>query len=443
MEKLKIQVGSTQIHLSGAEIVAPVKGCRRHPAKDQGETCEEKIDVILHGLPEVLDDWLKMIEALFSRVSLGEQAFITLKLASNLQSYESKIISASLELLGKGTMDLKRGGMGASLVIIRDNIWEGEETSVPLTNVNGTKVTSGLTMHNQYDPGNVMVNFATIDGVDIDGEIPAPATVKITNTDMVVLKSLADIIVSNEIIYNLETGDHWLDGSQASSQLNYGVVMNAAASCGAYCLVQWESTIGLQIVSWVISNERAARFAGRNVRPIMRMHNWVTTDDYWIRCKVKQGDAIQYSRWQKIKSFEKMQILPAVHIPPRDLKSSQISGVIFALEVQRNVAGSHSLAIDDIDILPVDGYRHYFIMGDLGLMPNDNLVDELSEDLIYSIEATTQSRALTHQAAGKGIWLMPGENQCIRIKYASNDHGCIPSQKVALKLSYRPRRKNI
>lgn len=443
MEELVLKVGSTQVHLSGVGIVAPVKGCRRNPAKDQGETCEEKIDVILHGLPDVLDDWLKMVEALFSRVSLGESASISIQPAANLQSYESKIISASLELLGKGTMDLKRGGMGACLVIVRDNIWEGEEVPVPISNINGTKVTSGLTMHNQYDPGNVMVNYATIDGVDIDGEIPAPAAVKITNTDMVVLKSLADIIVSNEIIYNLETGDHWLDGSQASSQLNYGVVMNADASCGAYCLVQWESTNALQIVSWVISNERAARFAGRNVRPIMRMHNWVTTDDYWIRCKVRQGDAIEYSRWQKIKSFEKMQILPAVHIPPRDLKSSQISGVIFALEVQRNVAGSHSLAIDDIDILPVDGYRHYFVMGDIGLLANETLVDELSGDLIYSISGNGLYRSLTHQAAGKGIWLMPGENQCIRIKFSNNNHNCVPSQKLALQLSYRPRRKNI
>ena len=256
------------------------------------------------------------------------------------------------------------------------NYWEGDVVAVPLSNPHGTDVTTGLVLDNQYSLAAGKVNYALISGEDIEGEIPAPATIKIKNDDPVITKWLADIILSQDVVYNLQVGDHWIEGGGADSVWNYGAVANSAASGGVYGLVQWTIPDATQLLSWVIDNDRAARFAGKLVRPVMRLHTAVTTDDYWMRCKVKQGEAVEYSRWQKLTPNLKMQILPAVHIPPRDLQSAEMFGVVFALEVQRNVAGSHSLAIDDIDLLPVDGFRHYYNLGDSGLSPNETLVDE-------------------------------------------------------------------
>jgi len=443
MEKLLIKVGTTQINLSGAGIVAPVMGCRRQPCKRGGESCEENINVILHGLPDVLDDWIKMVEALFSRVDLGEQAFIYLQPAATLQEYESKIISARIELAGHGTSDMKRGSLGVNLTITRDNIWEGSEVTVPLSNVHGTDIINGLRIDNEYSTYDGCYNYASIDGEDIDGEVPAPATVIIKHEDLTNTAPFGNILVSNEIISTMLPGDTFIDGSQGSSLLNWGVVMNADTSNGAYGLVQWAVTIPIKIVQFNIDDQIAARFAGRLVRPVLRMKDNVTTNDYWIRCKVSQGDAVEYSRWQKIEAYEKMIILPAVHIPPRDLKSTQIVDVLFAFEAQRNVSGSHVLSIDDIDFLPVDGFRHYYNLGDYGLAWNETLYDEMMNDLIYSIPGGYEKRILSHQATGKGIWLMPGKDQCIRVKWDTSSGNCIPKQQMKLMLRYRPRRINI
>jgi len=447
MEVLKLQVGTTQVDLSGAGIVAPVKGCRREHPKDVGKTSsktdlrEEKINVILHGLPAVVDDWLKMIESLFSRVDLGEQATLTIKPAASLQSYESKVISGRLELLGNQTMDLKRGGMGVSLVMLRENIWQGQEVTVPLSNPHGSGVLNGLTVDNQYYLTDGKIHYALISGPDVQGELPAPATVKIKSIDSGNL--LANIIISQDVIYNLLPADAWIEGALADSAWNFGAVLNAGASGGQYGLVQWTIPGATELVKYVIDAERAARFAGRLVRPILRMFSEVTTDDYWIRCKVKQGEAIEYTRWQKIKPYKKVQILPAIHIPPKDLRTSEMFGVVFSLEVQRNVSGTHTLTIDDINLMPVDGYRHYDNFGSGGLAYNETLVDELGGDLIYSIAGSVTLRKLTHQAAGKGIWLMPGEDQCLRIKFDTTAGDSPPNQRVSLQLIYRPRRKNL
>lgn len=443
MEELVLRVGSTQVHLSGVGIVAPVKGCRRSLPKNSGQTCVEKIEVILHGMPEVVDDWLKMMEALFSRINLGEQATLSLTPATNLHCYESKVISGRLELMGKGTMDLKRGGMGVSLELIRENFWEGSEVTVPLSNNHGTDIINGLRIDNQYSVNDGCYNFATIDGEDIDGEVPAPATVIIKHEDLTNTTPFGNILVSNEIISTMLPGDTYIDGSQGSSLLNWGVVMNADTSNGAYGMVQWSVTIPIKIVQFNIDDAIAARIGGRLVRPVLRMKEFVTTNDYWIRCNVSQGDAVEYTRWQKIVVNKKMVILPAVHVPPRDLKSTQIVDVIFAFEAQRNVAGSHVLTIDDIDFLPVDGYRHYYNLGTYGLVWNETLYDEIMNDLIFSTRGGTDIRALTHQATGKGIWLMPGKDQCIRVKWDTSSGECIPKQQMKLMLRYRPRRINI
>ena len=438
-----LKVGDKQVHLSGGEIVAPVKGCRRNLPKGKGESSEEKIEVVLHGLPLVVDDWLRMVEALFSRIELGEQAVLCLKPAVNLPVYESRVISGRVELMGLGSMDLKRGGLGVALIIERENFWEGEEVTVPLSNLHGSDVVNGLVVDNQYHPAMGMVNHALIHGADILGEIPAPATVRIKNNDSKYLYTLGKIVVGQDVVYNLLEEDAWIEGSLGSSSLNYGAVSNSGASFGAYGLVQWSSMSVVEVVRFVLDNDRAARFGGRSVRPILRMFNVITTDDYWIRVKVKQGDAVEYSRWQKIVKYKKLQVLPAVHIPARDLRSSAMTAVIFVLELQRNVNETHLFTIDDIDLMPVDGYREYCNLGSDGLMWGETLVDDLRNDLIYSLGASSAYRALYHRAAGKGIWLMPGEDQVVRVKFDRTNGDCYPDHKVLLQMSYRPRRKNL
>lgn len=442
MDTLVIKVGSTQVHLSGAGIVSPVKGCRRNPCKFQGESSEEKIDVMLHGLPEVLDDWIKMMEALFSRVSLGEQAILKLKTAPTIQEYESKIFSVKLELAGMGSVDLKRGSLGVIISIVRDNIWEGQEVPVPLSNIHGTDIIDGLQVDNQHTSAGTKTNHVNIFGADIDGEIPAPAIVKIKHEDADT-NIISNIVVGQEIIYNLLPGDTFLEGSLANSSLNFGAVMNSSSSNGAYGLVQWESTAELKLISFVINSNAAARFAGKLVRPVMRLKDYVTTDDYWLSIKVNQGEAAEVTRWQKLEPYKKMIILPGVHVPPKNLRTSEAWGVTVELQAQRNVAGSHALTIDDIDLIPVDGFRHYYHLGDKGIMYGETLVDDIENDLIYSLVSTSQLRKLTHQATGKGIWLMPGEDQSLRIKFDNSNGNSNPNQTIKLSMSYRPRRINL
>jgi len=440
---LRINVGSTQVDLFGAGIVSPVKGCRRSPGKRAGDQAEEKIDVMLQGLPDAIDDWIKMIESLFSQIELGEQAFLTIQPAEGLGQYQSEIVSGKIDLLGNGTSDMKRGSMGIRLELVRVNYWEGEEIDVPLSNPHGTNITTGLVVDNQYHVASGKYNYALVNGSAIDGEIPSPATIKIKNNDPTYGYSLGKILVGQEAAYNLQPGDTWLEGALGDSGLMYGAVVDSGASGGQYGVVQWTGTIGIEIIRFVMQEDVAARFAGKLIRPVLRMFNTITTDDYWIRIVVKQGDAVEKTRWQKIETYKKLQVLPAVHIPPKDLRSAEMSDVRICIEMQRNVSGGHTFTIDDIDLMPIDGFREYAGLGTNGLMVGETLFDEPVLDLMYSTDATFSTRSLTHRAIGKGIWMVPGLDQAFWMKFDRPNGDSYPNQFIYLSMSYRPRRINL
>jgi hypothetical protein len=446
MESLMLSVGSRQVQLFGDGIEVPVKGCRRTTGKvieDGSQLRVEEIEVVLHGLPAEIDEWLRKIEALFSRINLGEQAVLYIQPVKGMDIYQSRVESGKLELLRNGTSDLKRGGMGVKLELLRDNFWEGPEVSIPLSNLHGSDVVNGLVLDNHYSPGIQKCNYALIDGEDIDGEVPAPATVKIKNQYTIYPASIQKFLIGQSTIAELQPGDHWIEGSLGESTLMFGSVMEPASTSGTYYLVQWSGGNSLTVFKYQMENVKAARFAGKLVKPVIRLQDSVSTDDYWIRVKISQGDAIERTRWQKVEKSVRMIVLPTVHMPPRNLDSDMIEDIWFALEMQRKTAGTHTFTIDDIDLIPVDGFREYKQLGGYGITYGKTLIDNLSEGLLYSQDFGTSYRLLTHVGSGKGIWVVPGLNQMLVVKFDNNMGRCNPDHTVEMSMSYKPRRINL
>ena len=79
-----------------------------------------------------------------------------------------------------------RNHVPARIWVKRKNYWEGAEAQIPLTNENGTNNVAGLKVYNTNNgtgtAPNKRVNYVGIDGDDIDGSIPTPPRIEITNT---------------------------------------------------------------------------------------------------------------------------------------------------------------------------------------------------------------------------------------------------------------------
>jgi len=444
MFSLAIVVGNTDIYLLGAGIAAPVKGCRRKDPKDVDGLVEERIEVILQGDPGSIDGWVRMLEAKFSLIASGNlDAVLKMQPESRISPYESRLKSGKIGFLGHGSADMKHGGMGVVLTLTRELYWEGGLQAVPLLNVHGSDVVDGLVIDNHFDWVAGKNNYAVIDGQLISGELPAPAWLSVENISSG--KVLGKLLIGQDCFYNLDVSELWLEGESAdydSGVVSLAVVTDANACKGEYGLVSWSGTDEAALLSWDLGYGAPNKYGGRMVRPVLRLAVLPGSDDYWVRWKVQQGEAVEYSAWQQLDNGLMQQAMPTIHIPPGKLGEGNLDVATVTLMCRRDASGSHQLAIDFAALMPLDGWREYQSLGDGGLAFGEKLVEDLGEKLLYSENASGYKK-LTHQGIGKGIWLMPGEGQTLYFLFDEAGGGWSVGDQIKLKVNYRPRRKNL
>jgi hypothetical protein len=434
MFSLILNVGEDAIFLFGPDIVEPVKGCRRKPGKDLGETFQEELDIILQGAPGSIDAFIRSVEIAFSRIRLG-QAEAVLALVPDLREtpHKSKVLAGSIAFLGHGSADRMRGGMGICLTITRENFWEGALRAVALSNVHGNNQPE-LLVDNSFAAGRNP--FATIVGSTISGELPAPARVRIENVRAG--KVYAEVYLGEGFQGLGELP--YFEGESGLSEITSGVVPDASSSGGAYTLVQWSGTAEVESLYWVIDHDLARWMDGRVFRPVVRFAA-APGADYWVRWGVQYGEALEVSAWQKLESGKCLQALPAVHVPPVSLGNVAVEDVRLSLFCRRDVSGGHSLAVDFVYLMAVDGWRSYTSLGSGGLAVGERLVDERG---MVTSEATSTGRwKMTHQGIGKGIWMVPGVDMYLAALMGGVGGSCAIDDQVKLKVEYSPRRKNL
>ncbi|MHB8132874.1 MAG: hypothetical protein ACYDH1_01510 [Anaerolineaceae bacterium] len=437
-----IKYGSEVVNFSGLGIEVPVMGCRRKPGKDLGETFEEQIEVILRGGPGAIDGWIRKMEALFTRIKLGDgAAFLWLQSEQRVTPLQSRIISGRMEFLGHGAADMKQGGMGVSVFLLRRNYWIDTTTGIELTNIHGNQVVGGLTVDNQYDSNNGKNNFVRIAAGEIQGELPAGTKISIKNLDSG--RVISNIYMGLDAFYGLGDGEGWLEAENGASAVTFAVLLDPSANLGSCAKINWSSVLEVEGLYWTLTGDTVTRFGGRLVRPVMRLASLPGADNYWVRWAVKQGVAVEYSAWQQLDAVKLLQALPAIHIPPRGLGSLAMDSVRISLMVRRDAVGTHELKVDFVSLMAVDGFRHYSGVGNGGLAYNEMLVDSLEDGWVYTQSAGSELSKLTFQSVGKGIWLIPENEQCIRILIDEVGGGCRVDSRVQLTVYHNARRKNV
>jgi len=442
MYSLEICQKNSHIYLSGPNLVEPVKGCRRKAGRETGETFEEQIEVILQGAPGLIDEWLRSTETIFSKMNNGpDETFLVLQTEARELPYESKILDGKISFLGNGSSDMKLGSLGVRLTLTREIYWRGVIRGASLRNIHGENKTGGLLVDNTFSAAGGKNNFVTIDAQSVQGELPAPARIRLKNVSSG--KILSNVVVGLDTFYQMAAGESWYEGEAGSSELTTSIENEGQASGGTYRRIQWESQNEVEAIYWSINSEVSEKIGGRIMRPVLRFAEFPMADDFWARIVVKQGEAVERSAWIKLESNKKMQLIPTVHIPPRGLGPWATDPVRISLMVRRNIAGLHTLNLDFLALIPVDGFRAYSSLGSGGLAENERLVDELDQETIYSENCINQMRKLTHHAIGKGIWLMPNSDQRLIFLFDESGGECGVNDQVELVVHYQPRRNNV
>jgi len=276
-------------------------------------------------------------------------------------------------------------------------------TPMPLTNGNGTDVTSGLVIYNHDDSTSGHDNWVEIDAADIDGE-------EFTKTIIRLVGNSGESEKIGKIYIGARIGSvlfkHVLEAEDYEYRIgSNSPTLDADYSSGGYWLaLPYTGNTEQTLIRWgltageTLATKGPFRFFGR----CKDGSHWPTTANFRIR--VLYGtESLYESEWRKpINSLTELLDFGTIYMPPwliGDFASMQS----LKIEIQAKgdaVATSFTLDLDYLTLLPQDGgYRtlHYRVSG-LGQL--DHILDD-------GLDETVHHESLSGDVVGITFGLMP------------------------------------
>ena len=444
MDTIQLTVGSTTLVLHGAGVTGAMRGARLLPAGGPGPTVEERIELVLEGTAGEIETAL---ESACRLVQLARQAadgaggywgYLEVKLTAAGATWRSKIVDGWPEYQAAGAGQRARGRQGAVLRLVRENWWEGPEVSLPLSNPHGTNVTTGLTVYNHEDAAHK--NYADVAAASLAGDLPAPARLEISAS-------------------TAETGTVWVGLNQNSAPadlaVNYPGEVAAAgsgitgsnqadatyASGGSYKRFTWSGAGSKGVAGWSLNALSMARMGGRAFRGVLRFYSAVVESNLWASWRLVYSGAATETIWegpgQYLSTAMVVQDLPGLRLPPWVIPpGDNPPGLLLELVINAAGAGSHVLDIDELYLLPMDGWRKYepAILQVAGLA----LRDDTERESVQALSTALQS----HAADGPGFWLEPGKAARFTFLVGQRLLANI-ALTATVKVFYRPRKRGL
>ena len=174
------------LNLAGASLPQGLIGAVYDPRTGDGRTVEERITLVLKGTPAQIAAVMLRLEekvALANRYTsegVGVAHYLRVSYEPDASCYYARVLHARLEPKPNSLAYTSGGSLGVDLVFTREDHFDGEQVALPLSNRNGTRVTTGLAVSNHADSGHD--NFVSIAADDLLTELPAPLRLEITNT---------------------------------------------------------------------------------------------------------------------------------------------------------------------------------------------------------------------------------------------------------------------
>ena len=443
MHTIQLSQSTTTLLLHGPDLSGPYRGARLLPtsAAPHQPTLREEIDLLLEGAPAEIEAALLALGSFLSQArALSGQpgaswGYLEARVTSTASLWRSKIYDGWLQYPGGGAGQRLTGRQGLQLVLLRSPWWEGPEAELPLTNRAAARALGGLTVYNHTDSGPAHDNFVDVAAADIEGDLPTPLRLEFTSANdsgagrvWVALNQSSDPLNLN-LFFEAEQGAPWVTSAAFS---------NPALSAGQALRLSWNGAAPVELWNTALPVAALARAAGHPFRPLAALSLPVIADPLWFWCELRCGSGLTETVYTG-PGFSHDPNIPFVEFPPLFLPPWQVAPggsplpLTFVLKCQAANAGSHTLELDWLAFLPLDGWREYTPI--LSLLPGVALTDDGIQGILTS---PTWSQP-THHLQGPGFSLRPG---CpARLHFLLNFTASLcNNQTSAVRLFYRPRR---
>lgn len=431
------------------------------------DTVTEELNVQYIGTKATVLTFIRKLNWLFDMARRGEELmaadrYVYLEFAPDEieTTWRSPIRDGIIELLPNMSRKWNDNRQELRIIIVREAYWEGAEAGVPLTNGNGTDVTTGLNVYTCTGDGtgsspNERDNWALINDEDVEGDMPCPSWIRLSMPATLTSSSINRLwMMAHHDIFgeggqdrNFETfndtGVSPTSDADASGGTYYAIPITAAATV--------EATFAFTPAD--VRNQWK-RFFLRTFGP--------APDGMWIRLKARNiyDYVVGQSPWVQVVSTSEA----AGHTRVYDLGLLKIDPLQYGLSsaaleiaIECYVTGGGTLNLDAIQCFSVNEYaelgrgnRSDFLGYTQGSPPTGiSIVEDLGVRAKRSyvtqiVSSVTYYSRFFSERIGDGIWLIPGINQYIYLVVRApisspND----VDHYVGLEMLYRPRRRNL
>lgn len=426
------------LHGSGAQ--PPLVGAvRAAPRRLDAETVEETLTIALEG--SGITPWLEALEA---RLADGRDgitpSYLTLQTAPGAPFWRSPLRGGDLTLL-----EGDAASRGVRLTLRRPPWWEGSLQALPLSNPNGSRLTTGLTLSNHQDNHAGHVNYASLAAADLPGSLPAPfqAVLRATGAG----ESLQTVLLG--LGSDLEDADgalwHALEGedAQPGADATLNVITAGTASGGAFARLTWSAPVWAHLATWTVPATDLGYLRGRRVHPVLCLNTPPAQAGLTLAWRVTAAPGatpLAQSAPFPAQVGHGLQVGAALHLPPLALGGGPYPALYLELWAESTPAAPFTLDVDAVHLLPAEGWLHAYPLG--GTPAGWDLVLDGLEELVYSREPATGARALTHVLGGEWPRLRPPHAHRLYLLWETQD-GAAPAAQITLRLFLRPRSEGV
>lgn len=423
--------------LRGPGTLPPVNSIHRQPQPNRlpDGLVEEVITIECRG--GMIWNFINELE---TRLALAREGiapqYLWFETTMRLLPVCARLLHGRVEVLDGGIADRARSYQGLRLRLVRADWLEQEYSPIKLNNANGANNITGILLYNHNDAGSGHVNFCDVKAEDISGSQPVPVRLTL-ETGSQPVRRLGKIVVSGGInLWSAGGGfNHTLEGEDASAGVGCSASINVpdvSSSAGSYQSFQWQAADESPVLRWQITSDQLTWLTGRGLRGVARFHNLPPSGTRW-RWKILQPDGsavLDQSAQTLLDDASQLQILPAFFPPVQSVPAPYQP---FTLEawLECGDSGVKQIDLDFIHLLPLENYCAFQPLG--GIEQEHNLVMNWNNNELYTQDAVSGEKSVTHIASGAPLMLQPGCNHRIYVLYES-DAGFMINDTIELRL---------
>jgi hypothetical protein len=388
-----------------------------------------------------------------AQLGQGDQIWLILDKGIGDGDWRSEVLDGEIvypeETLGPAFLQSDKGEV--AIIITRRAYWEKDtEYEIPLS-IGALAAIGGKAIENHHDGDAGDVNWVSWDVPAIIGDLPTPLKVEFKNTDAThdYRRILMALTYDTDDVGDMST--NWsLEGEDQG--YNPGTITaNANSSDGNYMVEAWTAVTETLVATWTLDPTELAR--GNPFRAVARM--WSAYDNLYARMtivaptatgdgEVWRGKLVKCPYVTASAVAEELVDLGTVHIPPHMPDGLEASSVRVFLYFLRNAAGTHTVNIDHLTFMPMDGgFRKVESSSYQNAMQqNDTLVDDGITGRTY-VKTSTPLYVTMFTTQGEYLHALPHKPGRLTFLWMTSAYLARANMTATVKVFYRPRRATL